>query len=66
MLNNYDPKSRVRPGIIGSVFKRKNLSLNLHTMPQTVASHWNKWLILGFAVLGVLALGAFILYAFLP
>jgi hypothetical protein len=39
------------------------LSMNLHTMPQTVDSHWKKWLGLGFLVLGIFALILLIFYS---
>jgi hypothetical protein len=64
MLNNIDPKSRVRPSVLGGAVKHQPLSLNLHTMPQTVTSHWKKWLVLGLVVLVVFALISFLLYIF--
>ncbi|MEI6529491.1 MAG: hypothetical protein WCN88_03790 [Candidatus Falkowbacteria bacterium] len=64
MLNNLDPKSRPRPSILGGATKRPRLSLNLHTMPQTVTSHWKKWLVLGFLILGIFAIVSFLLYTF--
>lgn len=39
------------------------LSMNLHTMPQTIDGHWKKWLGLGFLVLGVFALLMLIFYS---
>jgi hypothetical protein len=64
MLNNFDTKSRVRTSILSGVTKRPRLSLNLHTMPQTVTGHWKKWLVLGLIILGILALAFWLLYSF--
>jgi len=63
MLNNYEQKPRARASVLSNVVKRPNLELNLHTMPQTVSSHWKKWLILGLIILGVCALISFTLYS---
>lgn len=64
MLNNLDPKSRPRPSLLGGAMKHPRLSLNLHTMPQTVTGHWKKWLVLGFLILGIFALTSFLLFIF--
>ena len=64
MLNSLDPKSRVRPNSNSGAVKHQPLSLNLHTMPQTVSSHWKKWLVLGLVILGIFALISFLLYTF--
>jgi len=64
MLNNLDPKSRPQPSALGGAAKRQRLSLNLHTMPQTVTGHWKKWLVLGFLILAIFALASFLLYTF--
>lgn len=64
MLNNFEQKSRPRSSILGGVTKRPNLSLNLHTMPQTVTGHWKKWLVLGFLILGIFAVISILLYFF--
>jgi len=64
MLNNFEQKSRPRSSILGGVTNRPNLSLNLHTMPQTVTGHWKKWLVLGFLVLGIFAVISILLYFF--
>lgn len=53
MLNNFEQKSRSRSDAVGGGAKRRNLSLNLHTMPQTVTGHWKKWLVLGFIIMAV-------------
>jgi hypothetical protein len=62
MLNNFEQKPRSRPSILGGAVKRPNLSLNLHTMPQTVTGHWKKWLVLGFIILGIFAVFSISLY----
>jgi hypothetical protein len=64
MLNDFEQKPRPRSGILGNAPKRPNLSLNLHTMPQTVTGHWKKWLVLGFLILGVFAVVSVLFYAF--
>lgn len=53
MLNNFEQKKRPRSEASGEYDKRRNLSLNLHIMPQTVTSHWKKWLVLGLIILVV-------------
>ena len=63
MLNNLDPKSKLRPGLLGGA-KRSRLSLNLHTMPQTISGHWKNWLLLGFLILGIFAVASLALYFF--
>lgn len=64
MLNNLDTKSRPLSGGQAATPKRPRLSLNLHTMPQTVTGHWKKWLVLGFLILAIFALGSFLLFTF--
>jgi len=64
MLNNFEQKPRSRSGIVGGAVKRPNLSLNLHTMPQTVTGHWKKWLVLGFVILGIFVVFSILLYVF--
>ena len=55
MLNNFEQKKRPRSEASGEHDKRRNLSLNLHIMPQTVTGHWKKWLVLGLIILVVFA-----------
>ncbi|MFA5130833.1 MAG: hypothetical protein WC467_00215 [Patescibacteria group bacterium] len=62
MLNNLEQKPSTRTSILGGGAKKQRLSLNLHTMPQTVTGHWKKWLVLGFLILGIFALLSFGLY----
>jgi len=45
-----------------SALKRPRLSLDLHMMPKTVGSHFQKWLLLGFLVFGLLVLVALIIF----
>ncbi len=62
MLNNLEQKTSTRTSVLGGAAKKQRLSLNLHTMPQTVTGHWKKWLVLGFLILGIFALVSFVLY----
>ncbi|NLZ74307.1 hypothetical protein GX917_00115 [Candidatus Falkowbacteria bacterium] len=55
MLNNFEQKKRPRSEVSSEHDKRRNLSLNLHIMPQTVTGHWKKWLVLGLIILVVFA-----------
>jgi len=64
MLNNLETKSRPLSGNQTNPAKRPRLSLNLHTMPQTVTGHWKKWLVLGFLILVIFAIGSFLLFTF--
>ena len=51
-LNN---KPRSRPKITNSKIMPR-LSLNIHIMPQTVSSHFRKWLFLGLLIFGLMVL----------
>lgn len=64
MLSSTNPKTNQKPSIFSGSPKRKSLSLNLHTMPQTITSHWTRWLVLGFVILGIFAIVSFLLYSF--
>ena len=62
MSDNFNSKSQSPVNQPKNASKRPGLSLNLHTMPQTIAGHWGKWLILGFLILGIFALATFVFY----
>lgn len=63
MLNNFNSqfksKTVVRPP------KKTKLSLNLHIMPQTITSHWKKWLVLGLVILVVFIIVSLVFYSFM-
>jgi len=59
--NNLNNKSPLRLRAAGSKLE-PHLSLNLHTMPQTVGSHFLKWLFLGLLVFGLMVLIAFLIF----
>lgn len=58
MLSGKNPNDpRLRGGL-----KRQPLSLDLHTMPKTGSSHFQKWLLLALLVTGLLILVALIMF----
>jgi hypothetical protein len=64
MLNNSsNNQSRLRPDASKAPKSLPRLSLNLHTMPPTESGHWTKWLVLGFGILGVIALAAYFIFS---
>lgn len=66
MLNNLETKNSSRSSFMTGTTKRPRLSLNLHTMPQTVTSNWKKWLFLGVVILLIFAGISFLLYYLAP
>lgn len=65
MINNLDLQNKSKSPAAKPV-KSPRLSLNLHIMPQTVTSHWKKWLVLGLAILAFFALVSLVFYSFAP
>lgn len=58
MINDNVTKSiTAKTGAI----KRPPLSLNLHTMPQTVGGHFKKWILLALLIFAILVAAAFII-----
>jgi len=64
MLNNQANNSpRPRSDAPSASKSSPRLSLNLHTMPATENGHWTKWLILGLAIVAVIALAAYYMFS---
>lgn len=57
MSGNFDKRVLSKAG----ASKRPPLSLNLHTMPQTVSGHFKKWLLFALLIFGILIAVAFII-----
>lgn len=55
LSSNLNNKPRSRPRVPGAK-TMPNLSLNIHIMPQTVSSHFRKWLFLGLLIFGLMVL----------
>lgn len=65
MINNLDLQNKTKVSAARPV-KRPRLSLNLHIMPQTVTTHWKKWLFLGLGILAFFIIASLIFYSFAP
>lgn len=63
MLNSLNDQLKPKKDVSAAASKRSRLSLNLHTMPKTITSHWRKWLILGISILIFFALISFIAFS---
>jgi len=63
MMETTDNKLRPRPTAARVAKSWPRLSLNLHTMPQTDGGHWQKWLLLGILILGLIVLAAYFLFS---
>ena len=62
MVNNLDNKTRLRAKIAAHPAPLPNLSLSLHTMPQTSTGHFKKWLVLGLIIFGLMVITAIIVF----
>jgi hypothetical protein len=62
MINNLDNKSRSRLKPLGSSTPLPRLSLSLHTMPQTSTGHFQKWLVLGLIIFGLMVIAALLVF----
>jgi len=65
MLNNFDSQIKMKTAP-QKASKQPKLSLNLHTMPQTISNNWMKWLVLGLVILSFFAIASLIFYSFMP
>jgi len=63
MLNSSF-KNNQKSTVFNGGQKRKPLLLNLHTMPQTITSHWTRWLFLGLIIFGIFLAASLLLYFF--
>ncbi|NCO00099.1 hypothetical protein GW920_03185 [Candidatus Falkowbacteria bacterium] len=59
--DNFNKKQVPRPRTIPSKIKQ-HLSLNLHIMPQTGSSHFQKWLFLAFLLFALLVIMAILIF----
>lgn len=65
MINqNKNNQFRLRPGIFSNSKMMPNLSLNLHTMPQTSTSYFKRWLVLGISIFVFVIIVVIILSSF--